>query len=87
MAWEIASLNATIIETSDMKINEFSEALDAYLADRANAFQKFLIEDYFYTCQHNYDIEEIYNDAKERGISDRIFLLIAKMWDKYKKSS
>lgn len=67
-----------------MKKTEFSDAVDAYLADTANPLQEFVIEDYCFTCRHNYDIEEMYNDAVEKGIGDRVFQLVAKMWDKYK---
>jgi len=68
-----------------MKNIEFSEAVDAYLADQANSWQKFFVEDYCHYCRYNCDISEIYEDAKANGISDRIFQLIAKMWDNYKQ--
>lgn len=64
---------------------EFSEAIDAFLADTANSWQMFMVEDYCNYWRYNCDIAEIYEDAKAKGISDRVFLLIAKMWNDFKR--
>ena len=68
-----------------MKNIEFCEAVDAFLANTANSWQKFIVEDYCHYCRYNCDISEIYEDAKAKGISDRIFELIARMWEDNKK--
>ncbi|MET1055796.1 MAG: hypothetical protein ABWY16_10855 [Pedobacter sp.] len=63
---------------------EFSEAVDAFLANTANSWQQFIVEDYCHYWRYNCDISEIYEDAKAKGISDRVFQLIARMWDSAK---
>jgi hypothetical protein len=68
-----------------MKNIEFCEAVDAFLANTANPWQKFIVEDYCHHCRYNCDISEIYEDAKAKGISDRIFELIARMWEETKR--
>jgi len=58
---------------------EFSEALDAFLADRANSWQKFIIEDYCYSYTYCYDIVELSNDANQKQVGDRILEAIIKI--------
>lgn len=72
---------ATYYKTAYMENIEFSAAVDAYLANTANKWQKFMVEDYCHYCRYNCDISEVVEDAKAKGISDRIMQLIARMWD------
>jgi hypothetical protein len=43
-----------------MKDIEFSDAVNAYLANTANPWQKFLVQDYCDYCRYKCDITEIY---------------------------
>jgi hypothetical protein len=68
-----------------MDDNTFSDAVTAFLANTANPWQKFMVDDYCHYCRYNCDISEILEDAEAKGISDRILQLIDRMFNDSKE--
>ncbi|CAM4424518.1 hypothetical protein SAMN06265348_11832 [Pedobacter westerhofensis] len=61
-----------------MDRSEFSEAVDAYLGQTANSWQEFIVEDYYESYSHCFDILDLLDEAQIKEISDRVFKAIMK---------
>lgn len=57
-----------------MKKREFLDAIKAYLAGTASAYQEFLLEDYYESFAFELNILDLLPDAEVQRIRDRIFL-------------
>jgi hypothetical protein len=61
-----------------MEKPEFLEAVDAYLADTADSWQEFIVEDYYDSYTHCFDVLELFREEKVKEIGDRVFAMIMK---------
>jgi len=61
-----------------MEKQEFSEAVNAYLSRTANSWQEFIVEDYYDSYTHCFDVLDLLQEAQIKEIRDRIFAKIMK---------
>ncbi|SEA36047.1 hypothetical protein [Pedobacter hartonius] len=61
-----------------MEKQEFSEAVNAYLSRTADSWQEFIVEDYYDSYTHCFDVLELFQEAQIKEIGDRIFAKIIK---------
>ncbi len=59
-----------------MENSEFFEAIDAYLAGKANSWQEFFLEDYFDSFSHCFNILDTFHDSEIKELGERMFIRI-----------
>jgi len=61
-----------------MEKQEFSEAVDAYLAQTANSWQNFIVEDYYDSFCYEFNVLDLFQESKIKEIRDRLYAAIMK---------
>jgi len=61
-----------------MRKKEFLRAVDACLDGTANSWQRFIVDDYYDSSNHELEILELYRDSEIKEIYERILSNIHK---------